>query len=180
MEIPDKLFFDNVNMYDMYLKSEKKNYRILFNKEKLLMKTPIMRVPFGIEKYNDNEIVNLEFRNLKNNYVHNFYSKIKQIDYIFENIHKKEVYQKFSKELPFGFLDEIRNKTYLSSIKNRDEYEPLLRTYLKKSFKVKSNTLFLTKYCLKSLNVIAFVELATLWINDTNYGLSYYLAEVNA
>src|SRR5277367_1820680 len=86
----------------------KYNYALYFNpKTKIKFATPEMFSPFGIEKYNNKYVLNLELK-LKNmsNDANNFYVYLKQLDLFFEHLIE------LPKILPSGMVSELSGKEY--------------------------------------------------------------------
>lgn len=182
----------DLNMYNMVFIREKSNYRIHIKNFKsvtrLRLKTPLVCCPFGIEKWLNKEIVNIEFSNLngdnKDNMIHNFWAQIQQIDKFFISLK----YDNFAKNLynvvPKDLLDIIKDKTYVSCIRPRgNKFNPLLRTHIKKT-KSKIETVFfdnddkknsINPYDVKGKYGQFTIELASLWINNDVYGVTWYL-----
>lgn len=173
------LLINNTNLYDMYLMTEKKNYRILFLGQKLRINSLKIKFPFGVEKYNNKEVLNMELINYnKTNGNYNFYSSIKQIDYVIKNIISTEMQNNLKNPLPFGFHKEIAGKHYMSCIKEFGNFNPLLRTHIKKTI-VKQNTDSITRYELKGKFARVELECGALWVNQTNYGIIWYVTTIN-
>ena len=189
---------DKYNLFNLIFIKNKKNYSILIKDwqeingkkkkitKKVLFKTPLMTIPFGIEKYFFKDIINLEFLNYeKDNICKNFYSLICQID----NFMSKILWNnKFQNELGLedNFINELKNKKYLSCIKIRpNNFDPLLRTHLSKKGN-QINTQFFTEDIDKKKSLINInnlekkigyfvIELSSLWINNDNYGLTWII-----
>jgi len=137
-----------------------------------------MKSPFGIEKYNYKEIVNFEFTgHRKNNEMLNQVNSIKQLDNFIKNIQDMEL----NNSKCVSMCEDIEEKQYLSCIRDRNGFDPLIRLHLKKKaknilteiyFKQNSSTSIKDKMC----NVK--FEVGDVWINDYGYGLILYISEI--
>ncbi|AYV82062.1 MAG: hypothetical protein Homavirus5_4 [Homavirus sp.] len=178
---------DSFDMYNIVFVKTKNNYMIFiknFNTlNRLRLKTPPMFTPFGIEKYNYKDIVNLEFHELKkNNDMYNFWSYLQQLDKFFINIKYENFTTKLNNKIPEEIINGIKTKTYISCIRPRDgDFNPLLRTHIKKNkntiqsvFYDESNTI-LNPNNIKSKIGNFTIELGFLWITDTQYGITWYI-----
>lgn len=169
---------------DLVVSKNKKKYEILKNNKKIGIKSEIVRAPFGIEKYNNKYIINIEFTGYKeNNNVYNFLNKIKQMDYFFERIKWDKNIKKEASYITEEFIEEIKDKEYKSCIKNRpNNYDPLLRVYImeikqkmitKFINKEKQNIIELNK--IKEMKGEYMLLIDKIWINKKNYGLTILL-----
>ena len=182
-KIKKKFNIESTNFYDIQLISQKKNYQIFFKNygkaTRFRLKTPLMKIPFGIEKYNFKEIVNLEFINTKNNDVQNFLSSIKEIDSFFFKLK----YQNFYNDLDCkinenNFLD----KYYISCLRFKDNFNPLLRVHLKKNknaiksiFYKKDSSEEINPYNIKGSIGTFTIEIGNIWFSNTDFGLIWYI-----
>lgn len=176
----DLLLINNTNLFDVYFKEEKKNFRILFDGKPLVITTPYLSIPFGVEKYNHTDILNLEFTGyMKNNHVYNFYATINQIDYFMKNLLEKDISCKLKCKLSKTLQTKLENKGYSSCIRERpSKYDPLLRTHLKHlKIETKDNS-FKSIDKLKLSSAIATIELDQLWITDYNYGVTWMVTKI--
>ena len=164
-------YIDSHNLENLKVVKMKKNYTIFeeiggYNKP-IVFKLSGMKCPFGIEKYFFKEIINFEFLNKDgNNNMLNNYSKIKQLDEFFRD------------------RDEFNGKQYMSCLRPRDDYDPLIRIHVKQKKNIltkvtnKNNqidTLFNVKNKLCTIDV----EIINLWTTDINYGLTLGLNAVH-
>lgn len=170
----------NYNLSDIIFVRDRKNYKIYIKRDgknsRIKLKTSLLYVPFGVEKFYSKYIMNLSFHNLDtNNDTHNFYSSMLDIDTFFMNI--KEM------DIPTDIKLLIGNKMYVSCIRVSDGYKPLLRTHIK-IIKKKIITKFIShndpELCISEKNIknkkgYFTIELGGLWINNDSYGLIWYL-----
>jgi len=179
----------NVNKYNLYniiltpLKKNFKIYHIKYDPSKIYeiisIKTLSMGIPFGIEKYNYKNILNIEFSKMNNdNAMYNLYSTISQIDKFFARLsYDKSIINKI--RISKKVLQNISGKSYVPSVRTRPhKFDPLLRTY------VKSNAIFhdtLNRYVekkdIKSKSGIFILNLDSLWISKYNYGLIWFIID---
>jgi len=181
----EDFFVGNYNLIYIVIKILKKNYNLYirsFGKlVKIKLKTPKLKIPFGVEDYMNQKILNIEFTKLEsNNQVYNFYNTIKNLDSFFT---KMSSYSEDNKKIDLkfvspDFIDKIKGKTYMSCIKERPKpFDPLLRTYLKQ---VKNN--ILTKFLDNNKNLVFYneiknkygnfiLEVSGLWIREDKFGL---------
>lgn len=180
----------NLNIYDIYFKKYRNNRKIYVFKNginnTIKIRTPYLKIPFGVENYFGKSILNVEFTNYKNNnHSLTFFTTIKQIDDLFNKfIYDKNNINKFKNlsETIFHNLDD-----YNPSINMRDKYDPLMRIHLKKT-KNKITTRFYkivngektiaSPYSCKGKSCRLELELSSMWIRDNKYGLIWYANEV--
>lgn len=143
----------------------------IYDKTKKILEfeTPLMLCPFGVENYNYKYVVNLEFfEKDKNNEMYNFYVNILSLDkFIQEKVRKK--------------------KQYLSCIKPRNKFNPLLRVYLKKHGRIIQTEFYKMNGDKKEMILMsdikghkckAIIETGSIWENDNNYGIILILKEI--
>lgn len=154
---------------------KKKNvYKMQYDDKNIKILSPKLKIPFGVENFNNKLILNLELDKNKNNDTHNFSSIIKSIENYLINLDR--------------ICDvELKNFTYCSSYKNRpDPFCPLLRTSIKKYGKK-----ILTKICsksdLKTLHDIkkndyisVLLEIESIWVYGDKYGINWTLNTIYA
>jgi hypothetical protein len=178
------------NFNEIFFLKQKNNYKIYIrnkkNNEKIKIISPLLKIPFGSEKYQGKEIINLELSNYKSdNNIYNFFSLIKSIDNFFEKISwsdfiKNNLQNKISEDL----LNDLKNKKYISCLKNRpNNFDPLLRTHLRhkknvnsKFFKIENSIQkIISSNDLKNESGNFVIELDFLWTTKTNYGICFYI-----
>jgi len=174
---------DKYNLNNIALKPLKKNFKIYHMKfdpqirkylyEVITIETPPMKIPFGIEKYNYKEILNIEFSDMeKNNTMYNFHAKMSQIDNYFAGLsYKKNIIDK--SRISRNILQELTNKSYTPSVKVRPhKFDSLLRIYTKKNISFHDpDGRYIDKNDIKSKSGIFILNLSSLWISKYNYGL---------
>jgi len=170
--------FENIHISSL----NDKTYVINENKDgklkKYVIKTPIMKMPFGVEKYQDKYIINLEFTDKTTDVMKHFYNLLTDIDNYFRSLQGINVDGKFI---------TLKDKSYYSCIKKRpNDYDPLLRTNIKKNKNIIITEIKgrdggpITLFDLKPNNqIIAFLEINSLWINDDKYGLYYNIKRIS-
>ena len=181
----DEYTFNEQNLRWIIFKKSGKKYsiynRIPYDKSytKYIFHLENMKSPFGIEKYNFKEIVNFEFTNHKeNNEMFNQVSLIKQLDSFMKNINNNELENSIN-----PVTEDITDKQYMSCLKEKRNFDPLIRVHLKK----KSKNTITNFYCKhKNSNIYDIknkicnitLELGDLWINEYNYGLVIYMSDI--
>lgn len=183
-----------IGCYDLnklrFIQQQNKNtFKIMYlNAEdqykKIIYKTPIVNIPFGVEKYNFKDIINVEFTNLKgSNEVYNFYTQIKQIDEFLTNLNKEDNKDThsvdFINNLNYELVNNIKGKTYISCIRENKKYDPMLRTHVRKTKKMIKSKVYKNK---KEFPILSMkrdkgfftIELGSLWISDDSYGIIIY------
>ena len=155
MELINKIEFQIKTKTFINVLSE--NKKIKFNLNNIV-------IPFGVEIYNQKEIVNIEIQP-KNNESYNYISIIESIENKIKN----------------SSLVMIKNKNLITSIKD-SKYGKILRTHLIKDpeiyIKSKSDTkINLMKTNLKNSESNVNISLKGIWIKDESYGLYWSLSE---
>lgn len=180
----DQYIVGNINLYNLIFTKRGKNYTIVLRNGKDLKKfafaSPALKIPFGVEKYNYKRIVNLQFIDYKkNNSLYNFYSCLKQLDNFFYRLsYDTTVNNHFSPNL----IEQLKGKQYIPFMKK--SYAPILRTHLRETAKkliteVKQGDTYVELDDLKGVFCTAKIELGSLWITDTSYGVTWYVNEIN-
>lgn len=167
------------DLTNIYFQKSKNNFKI-FKKsgdklEKIRLISPTVLIPFGIEKYKNKEIINIEFTDLhKSNEMYNFYTNIKQLD---NYINKLSYDNELKKKLNNNYFNNeiincVNNKTYISCIKERpNNFNPLLRVHIKKNKIISTNNIPLDTTKIKNKLCIVDIEVDSLWFTSTGYGL---------
>lgn len=155
MELIDRIQFQIKTKTFINVLSENKKIKFTLNN---------IVIPFGVEIYNQKEIVNLEIQP-KNNESYNYISIIESIENKVKN----------------SKLDMIKNKTLIPSIKD-SKYGKILRTHLisDPSIYIKSKSdskINLMKTNLKNSESNVTISLKGIWIKNESYGLLWSLSE---
>ena len=150
-----------------------KKFISIFNSGNLLkINLENIYIPFGVEKYNDKLIVNLEFLDSSN--IHNNYLSL--LTNLEDKINKKDY------ESEVNIEAFIINKTFFSSIK-QSKLGHLLRTHITDSTKIfilrkDSTKMELDKENLKGVTGNIEISLKGIWINDKTYGFYWNLNSI--
>jgi len=178
--------FENFDFINLVFYKEKKNYRILETKEnnqvKLIFNTPILNIPFGKETYMNKDLLNLEFPMDGNNELFNFLSMMRSIDNFF---YKLSVDNKLrgtminKNSLNASLINNIKNKVYMSSIKYKNKFDPLIRTHINKDCKFYCENGLINLSDLKDKKGTFTLELSHVWINEYSYGLVWLVNSGN-
>jgi hypothetical protein len=142
------------------LKKKKNKFEIKYNDKDIKILLSNIKIPFGIENYGRNLILNIELDKTKNNDIHNSISMIEKLENYVKNLN-------------------LENNTYVSSIKERESYLPLLRTNIKKYgkkiiTKVKCNSGVKTLYDLqKNQNISILLIPDNIWLYNGKYGINW-------
>jgi hypothetical protein len=152
-----------INKIDFQIKT-KTFINVLSENKKIKFTLNNIVIPFGVEIYNQKELLNIEIQP-KNNESYNYIS-------IIESIENKILNSK---------LDILKNKNFISSIKD-SKYGKILRTHLIKDpeiyIKSKTDTkINLMKSNLKNSESNVNISLKGIWIKDDNYGLYWSLSD---
>ena len=155
MEIVNNLNFQIKNKSFVNVLTENKKIKFILNN---------IVIPFGVEIYNQKEIVNLEIQP-KNNESYNYISIIESIE----------------NKIKTSNLDILNNKNFITSIKD-SKYGKILRTHLisDPDIFIKSKTdnkINLMKSNLKNSQSNVTISLKGIWIKNESYGLLWSLSE---
>ena len=173
----------------LYLKKKNRNsgFKVFIKStngqlKAMAIKSPKMNVPFGVEMYADKEIVNLEFTGIhESNEMYNFHVKIQEIDRFFSRIsYDPKIKDEY--KIQSEVLELLTWKEYINSIKIRKDFEPLLRTHLKKRKKIinskiyKDNKLVETSALEEASGILTLI-LDSVWIKNGKCGLVWLISE---
>ena len=188
-----KFMVDNYDLYNLYTVKQSKNYKLFvkeYNNTKVIRLTfNSIKLPFGIEKYEGKDIVNLEFVNHKtNNESHNNYSILKQTDKLFKKLYTSYQIDNFKYISKFSkIIEDVEGKEYVTSVKERPgKYDPLLRVHLRKNKGVVTAGIFskdghiIHQDDIKGEEVEVEIELGSLWTTNEKYGLVWYVNNITA
>jgi len=141
----------------IYLIDDKKNYRIRYNGvDKLLFMVKNIYSPFGVEKYNNKDILNLEIEN-NSNYNNNIISLLKELDEYFNDLTKTD--QKFF------------HLNYTSFLKNNGNNKFIIRTHLSKKLKIKAKNNDPKSIIFKNNSFSIELEFSNVWVYNNSFGL---------
>jgi hypothetical protein len=180
---------EKVDFSKLYLMQDKKNYRFTLEGKTFKLQVPQCESPFGVEIYNNKEIVNLHFNptittNEDSNKVNNFLVYLRLIEKIYEqfnNEHLDKTNIPFVK-LPMRFLQDISNSEFTSLFKSGIKGGTLVRTHLMKNVKFYKIVDGEKKECLKSelkgKQCIPVIDVNSIWIFKKKYGLLLYISEL--
>jgi len=146
-----------LNKSKIYLVEDKKNFRIRYNGvDKLLFNIKNIYSPFGIEKYNKKDILNLELTN-DSNYKNNIVSLLKELDEYFSSLSVSE--------------PKFLNLNYNSFLKNNGNNKFLIRTHISNKLKIKSKNNDPKSIIIKNNSFNIELEFSNIWIYNDSYGL---------
>lgn len=149
------------------------------NKEQIKFITPPLYIPFGFENYKNKKILNIEIPN--NNRAHNFMATIQHMDSIFEQLFCSETLQNTLKyNISKDIINNLKNKTFVNSIKLSNKYSPKIRTHAKHHVKIKNKNgnILMPLSDLKKTWCVCEIILDSIWINENLYGLLYHVNEI--
>ncbi|ARF09036.1 hypothetical protein Catovirus_1_1086 [Catovirus CTV1] len=157
---------------------KKKGYRFAYNMSRLKISTPEMYIPFGIEMYNNKEILNFTIYN-KDNVTHNFIRYLETIEKVYEQFSGPEIGKS---NLPFvnlppDFIKDVQKKEFTKTLKPGTNGS-MLRTHVKNvEISDKNNKLLLSKDIIKK-KCKCEIELANVWIYGNKYGLVWHVNKI--
>jgi hypothetical protein len=163
------------NLYNINLFDYGKYKKIIFTMDNVIS-------PFGIEKFENKDIINIEFSNHENsNNINNILKEITQFEKFITNI----TYKKLKYNLPYQFIEQIKDKKFVSCIKTPPNFEPHLRVHIRKNgshiktvfFKKNNNneTLYVNPFTIKNIKCKFIVSVENIWITQDCYGIIYML-----
>lgn len=163
--------FVNTKKLKCVLKN-KKFINILEETQQIKMTLNNVFLPFGTEKYNDKNIINLELEKLNN--THNNYISI--ISSIEEKIKNKNI------DLDINCLQHLTNKIFFPTLKT-SKLGYLLRTHLLSStniyiLKKNNDKLIIDGSNLTNATCDISLLLKGIWITDANYGLYWEIQSI--
>jgi hypothetical protein len=178
-------FVDNYDLCKIKFVSQRNSYRVFISSgyvnELVKFNAPKMNVPFGPEKYNFKEIINLEFTDKdSDNEMYNFFSQIASIDTFFAKLGQDPELQKVVK-LPYNVREAVAGRTYQSCIRLRPgKFDPLLRVHLKRKGNVVETDVieeedYKSIYQTKGKSYNAQIYIGSLWFSKDSYGVNWIL-----
>ena len=153
---------------------KKTNYIITYEDKKIKLKIKNCIIPFGVENFNNQYVVNIEINPKKTNDHYNSYNDIKSLETYLKNIDD-------NKYCPKNLKDDIEDREYYKNLKKRDNGY-LIRTYIIGTPEI-YRTLHGMRIDLQLNNIKKTIsnvelELGILWINDDEYGILWYLKKI--
>lgn len=137
------------------LLDDKKSFRIRYSGvNKILLNIENIYSPFGIEKYNNKDILNLVLSSEINKNYNNIIL-IKEFDNYFKNLCQTK--------------KELNNLCYTSPIKILSDDKIQIRTHLAKKINIKSNNQNNIEIKNKKFNIE--LEFSSIWLYNQNYGI---------
>jgi len=187
---------EQIDKSKIFLMDEKnKGYRVTYKMGKLKFKITNAKIPFGVEQYNNKDILNIEL--LNNNNEHN--NLIHEINLI------GSIYEQFSKPtpnnapsitqhklpfvpLPLNFIKSVTYKEFCPSLKpiinnlTLDNSGVFFRTHTKTNIeiykKVDNELIQITSAELKGKKCDFEVEFSNIWIHGNKYGFIWYVTKI--
>jgi hypothetical protein len=152
----------------MNLNFQIKNNKFIYVQDgsgKIMINFNAISIPFGLEKYNNKDIVNIEFLVDSDNLYYNYVSLLESIE----------------KKVTDSNIDMLKNKKFIPSIK-KGKIGYLLRTHLNPKpnifIKTKINTVYnVISSSLKNTTSNIQVYLKGIWVTEDTYGLYWDLKE---
>jgi hypothetical protein len=200
---PENIYLMDLNHYD---KNKKGNYIKLFYKISkdvdidLIVNTPKMFIPFGLCKYEENNIKNkykyyidLSFMNYNNNHnINMFYQKITGLDkYISELVRdtyeSHPVMANIFKNDNNPYINQIRNnkdKTNLPStfkikITKNDEFDVVCKIHNKDGTITTKKNCNLENYINPNMYVSCIIRCNGIWFQNNKFGMTWKLDKIS-
>lgn len=163
---------NDIDYSKIYLIPDKRGYRISYNMSKFTIKTPILYIPFGIERYNNKDIINLTIdksSNINLNFIH----FINTLERIYKQFSDKDNNNLPYVKLPPDFINDVCHRDYIYSFKkNQSGY--IWRTHLRNDniYKIENNKkTLIEKKDIINRKCICEIECSYIWLYGTKYGL---------
>ena len=162
------LKFTDINMNSLSIKKqinisdEYTNYPIKYNNNNLIIQTPIVYLPFGINKYNNKSYIDISFINASKNSMDQFKNSILNIN--------KFVKKKFKKK-KLKFLSSFKCTEYYPERLRLSFYDDIL--IFSESKKLLSLDYIKSKIYVKLLIIPQFI-----WTNSTSYGIVWNILQM--
>ena len=142
-------------MQQFTIEEERKGSYLLYQEDckDILFNFENMKLPFGIENYNNKRIVNLEFSNKDdNNYMYNLYSTLKGME------------NKISTDNYIENNLDLNGKEFVSCIRQNGKFDPLIRVNV-------TNDVNIVDDIKKQQVVSGCIRLKKIWIWNNKWGL---------
>lgn len=159
---------DKIEDRDIKLSYLNRTYKIFIKGEKYKFKTSKCKMPFGIERYNNKDIINLEFDTNMND-GHNYIAMMKHCDKIFSKI------QESGARMQKKFIEDIQDKYYITSLKERDLGKVHHRCHVKKGTNI--DIILDEKY--KESDIYAEIEMENIWISKDMFGIVWMITKID-
>lgn len=154
------------------LSEHQKKYMIFNNNGRPKIYLNSVFLPFGVEYYNKKQILNIELYPTKNNAHNNMYSLLRSLE---EELSTKNINN-------YELKNNIQNLEYHSFLKQNSNSDIHIRAYMSVNpeiytfvGKFKENVM---QSNLKGSRCNIELELGTLWINETNFGIIFYAKSI--
>jgi hypothetical protein len=153
------------------MKKDKINYKII-NKynDTIIFTIKNIYIPFGIEKYNDKNLLNLELNPEKYNEHYNANIFLMQLE--------KELIEKQNIK-DINIINAIQNKSFFSNVKKNNE-KIIIRNYMigMPDIYMKINNKKFQIFDCKNKRGNVKIEIFTLWITLDKYGILFNIKEI--
>lgn len=157
----DEFFYENIE------KENKKGIiNVKYKNQSVNIETPILKIPFGIRKFNEYEKyflqVSVDDKYEKNNDFMNFIYMLEK--HAVENVN-----------------NICRGKKYSTRIYHKENFPPLINLDLKGNTKIindNGDTLFIKNHLSKSFSAIIEFNYEGIWYNENKYGLSFKIENI--
>lgn len=159
--------FINEDFKNVYFVRERNTYKIMNGGDLIKIETPIVNLPFGIEVFKTNHIVNFEINPKKDNETYNFTSMMMIIDNYFKDLLVN------NKKLQKEFVNDLLRKQYYPIIKDSLKGK-IVRCQIKEADIVQMVN---GKYIVPSLDKIKgsdakiTFDIQKIWYNNNQYGI---------
>jgi len=172
---------DNFDMNDIEFKKTKQhgtrstiNYALTCKSQSFRLTINNIHIPFGLEQYNGQHIINIELYPATNLEHRNAYEQIKLFENYLETISNTSCIQQLK--------DDVKNKTYHHNI-SESKCGVMLRTHIFGKPKVYAivsgfeTELMMSNIKKTTSNIV--IDFGIVWITESTYGILWYLREIN-
>ena len=160
---------ETVDLNKLRIISERKVYKIKYNSDEFMFRTPICITPFGVEKYSGKYVINLEFDGSDEKSAE-YISLIKDIEQLFSKIKTD-----YTIDAPPRFRIDIDKCFYITSIKNRSICNKEI--YHHRCHILPTKIPLLTN--MKGKYIVADIKLDYIWIHGDTYGLVWCVTDLD-
>jgi hypothetical protein len=174
MEIKKLSDIEFKNLKFMKTNGKKKdniNYLILDNAKKITISLKNINIPFGVELYKNKKVINIEINDKDSNDLYNECIEILSFEkYLSE--------KKFNNQ--FNITNDVMEKQYYHNIRQSLKGY-IIRCYIEnaKIYTIQNDyEILINDDCLKNTKCDVILELGNLWINEINYGIIWYIKEI--